>query len=152
MSEQSTSAALTQHYASVRARLAGPAPRVVRVGPKVIDKPRVRDVLDLKLFESVMPIDAYAWKRILLETCAKHNVSMIDLCSHRRFVKIVACRNEAMYRLRTETAMSLPAIGRRLGGKDHTTVLHGIRRHEAIMRGDVYRQPKYGKAAESVGA
>lgn len=151
MSDLSTEAALNQHYAEVASRLYGPKPRVVRVAQKTPGAPRERDVLDLKLFESVVPIDAYAWKRIILETCAKHGVSMIDICSHRRFVKIVACRNEAMYRMRHETTMSLPAIGRRLGGKDHTTVLHGIRRHEAFIRGEVYRMPRYGKALEEAG-
>ena len=38
-----------------------------------------------------------------------------------------------MYRMKTETTMSLPKIGDRLGGKDHTTVLYGIRKHKAKM-------------------
>jgi chromosomal replication initiation ATPase DnaA len=47
--------------------------------------------------------------------------------------------------------MSLPQIGHRLGNRDHTTVLHGVRRYEAKLRGEVYRQPTYGKALEAAG-
>ncbi len=45
---------------------------------------------------------------------------------------IVAARQEAMYRVRKErTDMSLPMIGRVFGGKDHTTILHAVRKIEA---------------------
>jgi chromosomal replication initiation ATPase DnaA len=37
--------------------------------------------------------------------------------------------------------MSLPQIGRRLGGRDHTTVLHGIRRH-CELNGLPYPRPR----------
>jgi chromosomal replication initiation ATPase DnaA len=34
-----------------------------------------------------------------------------------------------MYRLRTETGLSFPQIGLRLGGRDHSTVIHGVKTH-----------------------
>jgi hypothetical protein len=59
---------------------------------------------------------------------AKHfNVSMNDLMSPRRFHKVVIPRQIGFYLARKLTRQSLPDIGRRFGGKDHTTVLHGSR-------------------------
>lgn len=69
------------------------------------------------------------WKRILEEVCEKYGISRVDILSDRRSQKYVIARHEAMYRMRHETTMSYPAIGRRLGGKDHTSVMHGIKRH-----------------------
>lgn len=70
------------------------------------------------------------WKLIIAEVADAHDVLIADLLSPRRAVRLVHARHEAMWRLRNETTMSLPMIGKRLGGRDHTTVLHGIRKHE----------------------
>lgn len=75
----------------------------------------------------------FAWKAIVAEVCTKHGVSILDLASIRRSRGLPEARHEAMYRLRHETTMSLPEIGRKLGGRDHSTVLNGIRRHEERM-------------------
>ncbi len=72
--------------------------------------------------------------RIMREVCLKHNVRKLDLISERRAKELVAARHEAMWRMRNETTMSLPAIGRRLGGRDHSTVISGINAHERRMR------------------
>jgi len=80
---------------------------------------------------SVSPIP----KRIIAECLLKHKIKYIDVASARRNVELVTCRQEICYRLRHETLFSLPQIGRLLGGRDHTTVLFAIRRHEFIMFG-----------------
>ena len=41
-----------------------------------------------------------------------------------------------MYLAKTMTQRSLPEIGRRFGGRDHTTVLHAIRKIEGVMNKD----------------
>jgi len=69
--------------------------------------------------------------RIMHEVSAKHELTIHELRSNRRDRLLVAARNEAMWRMKRETSLSLPAIGHKMGGRDHTTVLHGIRRHEA---------------------
>lgn len=74
------------------------------------------------------------WKRIALEVCAKHKVSFKQITSPFRSRETCAARHEVFWRLRHETLMSYPAIGRRFGGRDHTTVLHGVRKHEQRMR------------------
>jgi hypothetical protein len=70
---------------------------------------------------------------ILHQVADKHGVTVLDLKSDRRFQKIVEARWEVFYRARHETALSLPQIGRMVGGKDHTTVLHGIKQHTKRM-------------------
>lgn len=71
----------------------------------------------------------FRWKEIVAEVCSKHAVSYAEAMSDRRWKPIVSCRAEIYYRLYKETTLSLPQIGQKLGGKDHTTVMYGIRRH-----------------------
>ncbi len=68
---------------------------------------------------------------------AKHyNVSRQELVSNRRTRVIVKPRQIAMYLAKTLTPRSFPEIGRRFGGRDHTTVLHAVRKIEDLITGD----------------
>ena len=68
---------------------------------------------------------------------SKHyNVSKQDLLSSRRTRSIVWPRQIAMYLAKSLTLRSLPEIGRRFGGRDHTTVLHAVRKVEEMIGGD----------------
>ncbi|MDQ0318568.1 chromosomal replication initiator protein [Pararhizobium capsulatum DSM 1112] len=68
---------------------------------------------------------------------AKHyNVSRQELVSNRRTRVIVKPRQIAMYLAKTLTPRSFPEIGRRFGGRDHTTVLHAVRKIEDLISGD----------------
>ena len=77
-------------------------------------------------------IDALRWKSIVAEVCEKHNLTWSMLMSDRRHVGIVRARHEAFWRMSRECRMSLPAIGRRMG-RDHTTVLHGVRTFQKLL-------------------
>lgn len=69
---------------------------------------------------------------------AQHfNVSKSDLLSARRNRSIVRPRQIAMYLSKQMTPRSLPEIGRRFGGRDHTTVLHAVRKIEELMAADI---------------
>ena len=69
---------------------------------------------------------------------ARHyNVSKADLLSSRRTRTIVRPRQIAMYLAKMLTPRSLPEIGRRFGGRDHTTVLHAVRKIEGLIEGDM---------------
>jgi chromosomal replication initiation ATPase DnaA len=59
--------------------------------------------------------------------CDHFHVTMVDLVSKRRTARIVRPRQVVMFLARAHTTRSLPEIGRLLGDKDHTTVLHGVR-------------------------
>ncbi len=68
---------------------------------------------------------------------ARHyNVSKADLLSSRRTRTIVRPRQVAMYLAKVLTPRSLPEIGRRFGGRDHTTVLHAVRKIEGMVAAD----------------
>jgi chromosomal replication initiation ATPase DnaA len=73
------------------------------------------------------------WKKILRETADAYGLSVEEICGYRRIVPYVRARQQAMWRMKTELGMSMPEIGRRIGNKDHTTVLHGIRAHQARL-------------------
>ena len=64
------------------------------------------------------------------------NVSKSDLLSSRRTRTIVRPRQIAMYLSKIMTPRSLPEIGRRFGGRDHTTVLHAVRKIEELTNAD----------------
>lgn len=67
---------------------------------------------------------------------ARYNVSWYDLISLRRTARVVRPRQILMWLARHHTPRSLPEIGRRLGGRDHTTVLHSVRRIDEMMADD----------------
>ena len=67
----------------------------------------------------------------ILKFVSRHyNVTRTDILSARRTKTIVRPRQIAMYLAKTMTPRSLPEIGRRFGGRDHTTVLHAVRKIE----------------------
>ena len=76
-------------------------------------------------------------KRVKIEDIQKlvanhYNVSRADILSSRRTAVVVRPRQIAMYLSKALTLRSLPEIGRRFGGRDHTTVLHAVRKIEAL--------------------
>ena len=63
-------------------------------------------------------------------------VSKGDLLSQRRHRSVVWPRQIGMWLAKQLTARSLPEIGRRFGNRDHTTVLHAIRKIEGELNGN----------------
>jgi chromosomal replication initiator protein len=81
-------------------------------------------------------------KRVKIEdiqrvVARQYNVSRADLLSSRRTANVVRPRQIAMYLAKTLTLRSLPEIGRRFGGRDHTTVLHAVRKIENLVGNDM---------------
>jgi len=72
-------------------------------------------------------------RRIIAEVLLKHRAFWRDMTAARRDREAVKCRHEICYRLRNEADYSMPKIGRLLGGRDHTTVIHGCRQHKIRM-------------------
>jgi chromosomal replication initiator protein len=65
-----------------------------------------------------------------------YNISRADILSSRRTANVVRPRQIAMYLSKVLTLRSLPEIGRRFGGRDHTTVLHAVRKIEELAARD----------------
>jgi chromosomal replication initiator protein len=68
---------------------------------------------------------------------AEHfNIRLSDMIGPKRVRTIARPRQIAMYLSKQLTSRSLPDIGRRFGGRDHTTIMHGVRKIEELMTAD----------------
>jgi len=65
-----------------------------------------------------------------------YNLRLSDLISARRARAVARPRQVAMYLAKTLTSKSLPEIGRGFGGRDHTTVIHAVKKIEALRESD----------------
>ena len=65
-----------------------------------------------------------------------YNIRLSDMMGPKRMRSFARPRQVAMYLSKKLTPRSLPEIGRRFGGRDHTTVMHGVRRIEELMAQD----------------
>ena len=68
--------------------------------------------------------------------CEHFEVKPLDLVSARRARAIARPRQIAMYLAKRLTTRSLPEIGRKFGGRDHSTVIHAVRRIEELRDTD----------------
>ncbi|MFW5681201.1 MAG: chromosomal replication initiator protein DnaA, partial [Pseudomonadota bacterium] len=67
---------------------------------------------------------------------AHYNLKLADMGSKRRSRVVARPRQVAMYLAKQLTPRSLPEIGRRFGNRDHTTVMHAVKKVEELMRDD----------------
>jgi chromosomal replication initiator protein len=68
---------------------------------------------------------------------AEHfNIKMAEMTSSRRARVVARPRQVAMYLAKQLTQRSLPEIGRKFGGRDHTTVMHAVKKIEELTRSD----------------
>ena len=73
----------------------------------------------------------------ILRIVSRHyKVPRNELLSSRRSRDVVRPRQIAMYLAKALTSRSLPEIGRRFGGRDHTTVIHAVRQIEKLRAQD----------------
>jgi len=65
-----------------------------------------------------------------------YNIRLSEMTSDRRARAVARPRQVAMYLAKQLTTRSLPEIGRKFGGRDHTTVIHAIRKIEELKLTD----------------
>jgi len=150
-------AQLIERYASARERLFNsppPPPKPPRTRPyrpdslvMIREQQRMKIRAQREAFESQMwkdervaPVDAteppaLTIREIADQVAQKHGVTVLEMRSVRRAAHLVDARYEAFWRCYRETDKSLPQIGAAFGGRDHTTVMHGIRKHEKMLEG-----------------
>jgi chromosomal replication initiation ATPase DnaA len=117
---------------AARARLWSAPAKIV--APVLKYDPPVDLVALLSRFRKVVDTRAtITVEDIIRDVCERRDVSRDDLLSPRRQTNVVRARQEAMWLVRHKTGLSLPNIARRFGGRDHTTILHGIRTHQARL-------------------
>lgn len=68
--------------------------------------------------------------------CKFYNVTKTDLISQRRTLEIVRPRQICVYLAKELTPRSYPAIGRALGGRDHTTAMNSVQKITSLLRHD----------------
>ncbi len=72
---------------------------------------------------------------VIIEEVGKfYNISVSDIKGQTRTKEIVLARQVAMYETRRLTSQSLPEIGQVFGGRDHTTVMHSLKRVEGLVK------------------
>ena len=97
-----------------------PPPVIPELVEVVLPPPKPKS--DLEKLNDYRP----AWRVIAQEVSAKHNIPLKELQGNRRVKRYSISRREIFWRLRQEKGMSLLDIARKMG-KDHTSVLHGLR-------------------------
>jgi chromosomal replication initiator protein len=105
---------------------------------KLTGQPVTLEMAEREMRDLIRPAEP---KRVRIEDIQRvvahqYNVSRADLLSSRRTANVVRPRQVAMYLAKILTLRSLPEIGRRFGGRDHTTVLHAVRKIEALTGND----------------
>jgi chromosomal replication initiator protein len=73
---------------------------------------------------------------IMRKTCDYYNVRMADMMSPKRSRNIARPRQMAMWLSKLLTQRSYPEIGKRFGGRDHTTVIHAVRKIDELKAQD----------------
>ena len=123
----------TAHYKAVRNRLNGiPQKKDPLPKPAVKKKPKLEPKPELVGEEKPRLTPLTPAQIIIREVAGKHGVTTDDIRGVSRKVEFVRARQEAVYEIKKRLHMSLPLIGKVIGNKDHTTVLHGIRKHAKI--------------------
>ncbi|MEM6480344.1 MAG: chromosomal replication initiator protein DnaA [Pseudomonadota bacterium] len=80
-------------------------------------------------------------RKVSIEEIQRHvsehyNIRLSEMIGPKRLRSFARPRQVAMYLCKHLTSRSLPEIGRRFGGRDHTTVMHGVRRIEELRNQD----------------
>jgi chromosomal replication initiator protein len=80
-------------------------------------------------------------RRVTINEIQKHvaehfNIKMAEMTSARRARIVARPRQVAMFLSKQLTSRSLPEIGRQFGGRDHTTVMHAVKRIEELIAAD----------------
>jgi chromosomal replication initiator protein len=99
-------------------------------------KPVTMEMIDETIGMRTSPSTRTSIEDIQRKTAEFYKLDVKDFYSPQRARRVARPRQVAMYLARKLTTRSLPEIGRRFGGRDHTTVLHACRRIEALCSED----------------
>lgn len=138
---------------AARARIAGAA-KIYNSAPSMTDPPKER-IRPRETVKELLPIpkEAFSEAHFICDSILRAgwcqvesiqrlvlrdfpNLTIADLKAPRRDAAVIRARQIAMYLAKTLTARSFPDVGRRFGGRDHTTVLHAVRKIEALLHVD----------------
>ena len=106
----------------------------------------VQDTLSDSRYQASQRLTVDRIQRVVAE---EFGIGLDDMVSKRRSRVVARPRQVAMYLCKKMTRRSLPDIGRRFGGRDHTTVMHAVKRVEDLRQGDPQLHAKI-RAAEKI--
>jgi len=90
-------------------------------------------------------------RRIIAAVARRHDLTPADLIGPGRCRAVATARGVAMYLARGLTALSLYEVGRRCGGRDHTTVMHAVRLVERQIAADAGFASDLSRLMEQLG-
>jgi chromosomal replication initiator protein len=103
----------------------------------LVGRPVTLDVAQECLSDLIRQHDKKVTIEEIMRKVAEHYcLRLSDMTSARRARAVARPRQVAMFLAKTLTAKSLPEIGRRFGGRDHTTVMHAVRKIEQLAETD----------------
>ncbi len=117
---------------------------------RLFGRPQVQEIPVAKLITVIIPkktpepvenierdwlivAEPYAVNDICKEVCKQFKIRKNEFLSHHRHASLVEARQVAMTLAKYLTTRSYPEIGRLIGGRDHTTVIHAYRKYEGVM-------------------
>jgi chromosomal replication initiation ATPase DnaA len=112
-----------------------PTPRPRRVSLSQIQKDEIARAFAAWLNTAPAKIEQ-PWQIICRLVCAEMQIPMSELKGPTRVAKFMHARHIACWLLRRHANLSFPVIGRRLGGRDHTTIMNSCRRVDEMRERD----------------
>lgn len=126
---------------------------------KVIAHSRLHNrPIDLELVQEVLRFQSQKQKsrvnpkEVLQKTADYYELSYADIIGTKRSKEIVTPRQIAMYIMRQELDMSFPRIAKSLGGKDHTTIIHGVKKIKALVQVDSILSADIQSIKQNIGS
>ena len=104
--------------------------------PEIVPEPEpVAAVVDVVDSDEVLPA-VPSVRDVQVAVCWYFGFRLTDFLSHRRTGKLIYPRQISMWLAKTLTMKTLPQLGRAFGGRDHTTILHAVRKIENLRQTD----------------
>jgi len=103
---------------------------------RMMGEPLTVQTAQQALGETLRPARAVEVGEIIAASAAFYSLSIEEVLGRGRSREVAMARQVAMYLTRELTPMSLPQIGQSFGGRDHTTVLHGVEKIAALFEKD----------------
>lgn len=111
-----------------------------RLHGQAIDLTAAQEVLGMYIQKTQVKVSP---KLVLEKTANYYEISFNDIIGTKRSRDVVVPRQIAMFIMREELGMSFPRIAKSLGGKDHTTIMHGVNKiktevsRDSVMSQDI---------------
>ncbi|MFH1388932.1 MAG: chromosomal replication initiator protein DnaA [Patescibacteria group bacterium] len=120
-----------------------------KVSPNPITIDDAREAL--KIAREEKKAKNLSMSEIINAVSAFYNLRAKDLIGQSRLANIVRGRQVAMYLIRTEVGTSLMGVGGMLGGRDHSTIIHGEKKIEGLLRIDQKIQEEVASIKGNLG-